>query len=322
TLSPDEKAEQKVKVEQAAEKAKDQIAKADNAQAILDAKDLGIEDILAQHKSNSTIYDPNPAINQILNEKSKAIYEVKDYSNSDFYINKIKQATTFNDIRSILEESRNQSETKEVHYVPGYGVQQWTLTNDGSFVQSNGTFIANNTKLKVYDKKNVDGIEYARINSKDSNEWIQVQYLESGNYQPVHYVPGYGVRIWSLNNNGSTIIDGKDAFIPDGTTIKTLGNEKVINGDVYVQIGSSSENRWIQKKYLQSPALKEVDYVKGYGIQNWSIDKEGKAQAIFGNYTPSQSFITTFDTMISEGISYTRIGSIDANVWVQTKYLI
>ncbi|MGX4763006.1 DUF1542 domain-containing protein [Holzapfeliella sp. JNUCC 72] len=321
TLSPIEKSDQSKNVNTVAEKVKNDIKNALTSQNILDLKNLGVEDIVAQHKSNSTIYDPNPAENQLLNEKSKAIHEVKDYPNSDFYINKIKQATTFNDIRSILEESRNQSKTKEVHYVPGYGVQQWILTEKGTFTQDNGVYIPTGTTVKIFNEKIVAGIKYVQINSKDSNQWIQAQYIESGSYQAVHYVPGYGVRIWTIMDNQATPLTGSDSLIPTGETIKVLDEERVINGDTYVRIGSASENRWIQKKYLQAPVLKEVNYVKGYGVQNWMIDNQGQARAIFGSYTPSQSFITTFDTIVSDGISYTRIGSADKNIWVQTQYL-
>ncbi|MEJ6347775.1 hypothetical protein R4Y45_00670 [Holzapfeliella sp. He02] len=321
TLSPIEKSNQSKNVNTVAEKVKNDIKNALTSQNILDLKNLGIENIVAQHKSNSTIYDPNPTENQLLNEKSKAIYEVKDYPNSDFYINKIKQATTFNDIRSILEESRNQSKTKEVHYVPGYGVQQWILTEKGTFTQDNGVYIPTSTTVKIFNEKIVAGIKYVQIKSKNSNQWIQAQYIESGSYQAVHYVPGYGVRIRTIMDNQATPLTGSDSLIPTGETIKVLDKERVINGDTYVQIGSTSENRWIQKKYLQDPVLKEVNYVKGYGVQNWMIDNQGQAQAIFGSYTPSQSFITTFDTIVSDGISYTRIGSADKNIWVQTQYL-
>ncbi|KRN04986.1 hypothetical protein FC86_GL000012 [Holzapfeliella floricola DSM 23037 = JCM 16512] len=207
--------------------------------------------------------------------------------------------------------------TVPVNYIQNYDVRLWDIDNQGNMEPAELVKSGRNIKISN-EVKSVNGIEYVKVYGDFDGQWVQKQYIEPGSYQKVNYVPGYGIKTWHFDNGQATI---DDDYIEDGDYIKVVGDKKVVNGVEYTQIINQDENVWVESKYLTQPKENIINYVPGYGVQNWKINADGKMNAIGDSYTESGTSISVFDSKEDDGISYSRIGSPDNNIWVQTQYL-
>lgn len=63
----------------------------------------------------------------------------------------------------------------------------------------------------------------------------------------------------------------------------------------------------------------QVQYVPGYSVVEWKV--LGNTVSLAGAKASDGTTVETFDTTTIGGVSYTRVGSKDANTWIQTQYL-
>ncbi|MEJ6348010.1 DUF5011 domain-containing protein [Holzapfeliella sp. He02] len=151
-----------------------------------------------------------------------------------------------------------------VNFVPGYGVMVWSATDNS--VNATSDFVQHGTTVKTFDTKTVDGVSYTRINSANSNQWVQSKYFDANaNNAPqnnnntntntdsnqetpfegvltINYVPGYRVflRDGQANMQQQSVAHGESFKV---WAKKTVGNH------TYYRIGTDAQ--WIEDTYAQ-----------------------------------------------------------------------
>ena len=141
-----------------------------------------------------------------------------------------------------------------VKYSGKGAVNIWNV--NGNKVSFSGTRVNNGQQLATFNSITVDGVSYTRVGSKDSNTWIQTQYLD-GTYKP------------STDNNGEESVSGVLTVKYDGKGKVGLTNaegkytgqyvsknsrwkvfaKKTINGREFYRIGN--QNQWIPAQYSE-----------------------------------------------------------------------
>ena len=143
--------------------------------------------------------------------------------------------------------------TATVKYVPGYGVNTWSI--NGNKVTFTGNRVEDGNKVAVFDTASVDGVSYTRVGSKDSNIWIQTQYLD-GSYKPSankgeESVSGVlTVKYDGKGKVGLTNAEGKytGQYVSKNSRWKVFA-KKTINGREFYRIGN--QNQWIPAEFSE-----------------------------------------------------------------------
>ncbi|MGX4645404.1 pectate lyase-like adhesive domain-containing protein [Holzapfeliella sp. JNUCC 80] len=133
---------------------------------------------------------------------------------------------------------------QKVNYIEGYGVLIWN--SDGSRMVGSNITESALANVKTYDQKVVEGVPYTRINAKDSDQWIQTQYLqntipETSGVVSLGNVP-QNYAIYLRDGNGKMTNQALYA----GTSWKVFESKK-INGQLFYRLGS--DNQWVEAKY-------------------------------------------------------------------------
>ncbi|GBG05274.1 DUF5011 domain-containing protein [Lactobacillus rodentium] len=147
----------------------------------------------------------------------------------------------------------NPAKTATVKYVPGYGVNTWSI--NGNKVTFTGNRVDDGNKVAVFDTTRVDGVSYTRVGSADSNTWIQTQYLD-GSYKPSankgeESVSGVlTVKYDGKGKVGLTNANGKytGQYVSKNSRWKVFA-KKTINGREFYRIGN--QNQWIPAQYSE-----------------------------------------------------------------------
>ncbi|MEJ6347690.1 hypothetical protein R4Y45_00240 [Holzapfeliella sp. He02] len=133
----------------------------------------------------------------------------------------------------------------KVNYTEGYGVRIWN--SEGTQMSGSDMTESALANVKTYDQKVVDNISYTRINAKDSNQWIQTQYLQNtapkaGGVVSLGNVPqNYAIYLRDSNGNMT------EQALKPGTSWKVFEG-KNINGQLFYRLGS--DNQWVEAKYI------------------------------------------------------------------------
>lgn len=116
------------------------------------------------------------------------------------------------------------------------------------------------------------------------------------------------VPVEELKQNIKVISDDSD-YVAAATTVngKTKTPEVIVNPDS------------ISTTTLIKAVEKTVNYIPSYRVNIWSLANN---KAIFTKMRIDDgSKVKTFDSRVIDGVSYTRIGNPNSNLWIQTQYL-
>lgn len=152
----------------------------------------------------------------------------------------------------IVQVGENGATYQTVNYPAAYGVNVWNIAgNTASFDGS--TRVKGGSRVATFGTTTVNGVSYTRIGSKNSNTWIQTQYLGNHSDKPANNETKLnGVGRVSYNGKGSVRLlnaDGHyvDQYVKKGASFKVWA-EKTVNGKHLYRIGSQSQ--WIPAKYF------------------------------------------------------------------------
>lgn len=141
---------------------------------------------------------------------------------------------------------------QNVNYPAEYGVNIWNIA--GNVVSFSGQREPGQSRVATFDTKTVNGVEYTRINTATSNQWIQSQYLgnHSNNKPANNETKLNGTGRVNYNGKGSVrLLDANghyvDQYVKKGSSFKVWA-EKTVNGQHLYRIGSQSQ--WIPAKYF------------------------------------------------------------------------
>ncbi|MGX4763091.1 hypothetical protein [Holzapfeliella sp. JNUCC 72] len=133
-----------------------------------------------------------------------------------------------------------------VNYISGYGVLVWN--SDQNAMKSSEMTESSLANVKTYDEKVIDGISYTRINAKDSDQWVQTQYLK-----PAEPTPTTGVAsVGNVPANHAIYLRDKNGNMTNqaifANTAWKVVSQKRISGELYYCLGN--DNQWIEAKYV------------------------------------------------------------------------
>lgn len=177
-------------------------------------------------------------------------------------LKKIDDETTFNGLRDILNQSQLKTSPSDIealiqkligvsetiHYIPNYGVQNWTFDQNGQLQPLTGSYTPSNSQVTGFDTKVVDGISYVRIGSANSQTWVQMQYLSDSvetdltAIATVSNTPTTNYAVYLRDARG----DMTSQTVMPGTSWLVFAQKK-IGGQTYYRIGN--ENQWIQAEF-------------------------------------------------------------------------
>ncbi|WP_265488290.1 SLAP domain-containing protein [Lactobacillus sp. PV034] len=165
---------------------------------------------------------------------------------------------TFNVIVNPVEG--NGSRTATVQYKEGYGVNIWNVLSSTNVSFSGHRAMAGST-VTIYGEKTVNGVKYYQIGSKDSNDYIQAQYIDGASAETTtkpstdnkgeESVSGVlTVRYDGKGKVGLTNAEGKytGQYVSKNSRWKVFA-KKTINGREFYRIGN--QNQWIPAQYSE-----------------------------------------------------------------------
>ncbi|MEJ6348887.1 DUF1542 domain-containing protein [Holzapfeliella sp. He02] len=168
----------------------------------------------------------------------------------------IKNATTFNGLDDILNATNDSFQpfsvsgaNKVVSYIDGYGVQNWQLQSDGSFVAVANSYTPTNSQVTAYETMAYNGRNYTKAQTKDGIFWIQSEYLDDNTSEtPVSGVltataPNSNYAIYLRDRKGNMM----SQYVLPGTQWRVFA-QKVIDGKLYYRIGN--DQQWIENAYM------------------------------------------------------------------------
>lgn len=138
----------------------------------------------------------------------------------------------------------------------------------------------------------------------------------------VNYVPGYGINLWKINDQGQ--LEGIKK-IQHGTTYHVFGSA-TISGIKFYKLG---ENEWAEAQYIvddiKVPAgpimtadsfIGTINYVPGYGVNLWNIQNN---QLVSANRKLAHgSRYKVYGYVYLNGMKLYNVGT---NAWVPAQYL-
>ncbi|WP_297817874.1 glycoside hydrolase family 3 N-terminal domain-containing protein [uncultured Lactobacillus sp.] len=142
---------------------------------------------------------------------------------------------------------------KTVNYVPGYGVNVWTI-NNGRVIFTH-MHINDGTKVKVFDNKVINGVSYSRIQTANADLWIQTQYLNTKNNS--EEIPCAGIlkvvykgqgKVKLTDSKGRYLGNEESTFVAKNSSYKIFG-KKTINNKTYYRLGTQVQ--WIPENYTK-----------------------------------------------------------------------
>lgn len=188
-------------------------------------------------------YYPNDSLIKVFKNNFKVVDGMKYYKVADPTDNNWVQAQYFSPVNA------NTGQTKTVSYIKGYGVQNWMLDDKNSMAPITRTYTLADTPVETFDTQVINNISYTRVNSADSNVWIETHYLDDSEETPMSAVltisnipSDHQVYLRDLRGNITS------QSVRFGTQWKVFG-QKRIHGTVYYRIGN--DNQWIETQYAE-----------------------------------------------------------------------
>ena len=163
---------------------------------------------------------------------------------------------TFNVI--INPVAGDNTRTATVQYKTGYGVNIWNVLSSTNVSFSGKRAMAGST-VTIYGEKTVNGVKYYQIGSKDSNEYIQAQYIDGTSSETTKPSTNKGeesvsgvltVRYDGKGKVGLTNANGKytGQYVSKNSRWKVFA-KKTINGREFYRIGN--QNQWIPADFSE-----------------------------------------------------------------------
>lgn len=222
---------------------------------------------------------------------------------------------------------------KTVRTNSGNGTAVLSLT--GTTMQPTGRSLANGTQWQIFGTMTLNGTGYTNVGG---NQWVASADLADPAQGPVvtpdsfigriHFVPGYGVRLFAAQNGGVT---PTGRYLQHGTAWKVTGHA-TINGIVYDNLGG---NQWVEAQYIEkvgsstpsgntvtplaSGSWAVVSYAKGAGIAVWQRSANGSFSLAKHSPLSNGSRWTVYQKATANGKTYYNLGG---NQWVQGDYVI
>lgn len=163
-----------------------------------------------------------------------------------------------------------------VHVNPVANHPTWKILLWDGEGHNTGVFIKPNTDWKVFEKKDINGIEYYRLGT--DKQWVQAQYVDAAKASAT--TPAAKHAIYTTNSE-TALVDGNGnatgATLPANTDWKAFAS-KTINGKTYYRLGT--DKQW-------APAEN--------GSLNGSVPSEGSYDSS-SSYVPSDDDTTTTTT--------------------------
>ena len=148
-----------------------------------------------------------------------------------------------------------------VKYKAGYGVNVWNVLSSTN-VSFSGKRVMDGEPVTIFGEKTVNGVKYYQINAKNSNDYIQAQYVD-GEQAVTPSKPSTdsskeeavsGVIVVKYNGRGKVALVNQDGHYGTGNYVSKNAAYKVfakktINGKTYYRLGT--QNQWIPAQYAQ-----------------------------------------------------------------------
>ncbi|MEJ6347695.1 bacterial Ig-like domain-containing protein [Holzapfeliella sp. He02] len=220
----------------------------------------------ARYQTNQKAKQITDYVNQSTSLEAGQKQTVNNYVDSlkQSDLKKIDDETTFNGLRDILNQSQLKTSPSDIealiqkligvsgtiHYIPNYGVQNWTFDQNGQLQPLTGSYTPSNSQVTGFDTKVVDGMSYIRIGSANSQTWVQRQYLSDSvetdltAIATVGNTPTTNYAVYLRDARG----DMTSQTVMPGTSWLVFAQKK-IGGQTYYRIGN--ENQWIQAEFAK-----------------------------------------------------------------------
>ncbi|MCI1883556.1 MAG: SLAP domain-containing protein [Lactobacillus sp.] len=125
-----------------------------------------------------------------------------------------------------------------VHVNPVANHPTWKILLWDGEGHNTGVFIKPNSDWKVFEKKNINGLEYYRLGT--DRQWVQAQYVDASNAQEIG---GVNKAIYTTNGEVA-LVDAQGnttgATLPAGSQWKAFA-KKTINGKTYYRLGTDKQ---------------------------------------------------------------------------------